>query len=175
MAPIHAAARNGNLNQVKALLNQGVPVNSRDDYYGWTPLHWAARTGHLNVVQELLKRGAHVNPRDITGFTPLMAASLSEQRPNIIHALIKAGANPKYRTKHKHGSNIFSYLQRHNNSTKNAARTSRAASKWQNTTRKRKAERMLLSPRLLGSTPLNENAIRSISRYLTVKKKNNNK
>ena len=166
MAPIHNAARYGNLNQIKALLNQGVPVNSRDGY-GRTPLHFAARRGHLNIVQELLKRGAHVNPRARNGFTPLIAASLSE-RPNIIHALIKAGANPKYRT--IYGDSAYNFPN-----SRNALRTSRAATKWQNTTLKRKAERMLLSPRLLGSTPLNKNAIRSISRYLTVKKKNNNK
>ena len=93
MATIHHAAHNGNLNRVKAFLNQGVPVNSRT-VYGYTPLHFAAYSGHLSVVQELLKRGAHVNPRNGAGWTPLLTAY---KHPRIVHALIKAGANPKYR------------------------------------------------------------------------------
>jgi ankyrin repeat protein len=32
MAPIHNAARNGNLNGVRALLNSGTNVNARTDY-----------------------------------------------------------------------------------------------------------------------------------------------
>ena len=61
MAPIHNAARNGNLNRVKTLLNRGVPVNTQTDA-GWTPLHFAAYSGRVNVVQELLRRGAHLPP-----------------------------------------------------------------------------------------------------------------
>ena len=159
MATIHHAARNGNLNRVKAFLNQGVPVNSRNEA-GWTPLHDAAYRGHLSVVQELLRRGAHVNPRSISGYTPLHVAAL-EKHPHVVHALIRAGANPRY--KNKYGYDASTYSQ-------NAVKTSRAATKWNNMTRKRRAERMLLSPRLLGSKPLNNNAIRSIARYLTVKK-----
>ena len=163
MAPIHSAARNGNLKRVKELLNQGVPVNSRDEY-SFTPLHFAAYRGRLNVVQELLRRGAHLNPRTFTGRTPLHIAS--HIHPYVVHALLKAGANPRYRN--MSGKSISNFFP-------NALKTSRAVTKWQNTVRKRKAERMLLSPRLLGSTKLNNKSISNIARYLTVRKKNNNK
>ena len=163
MAPIHNAAQNGNLNRVKALLNQGVPVNART-VNGRTALHWAAQAGSLSVVQELLKRGAHVNPRTRSGMTPLHVA-LVLGRSHIVHALLKAGANPKYGN--IYGHRAYNYVV-HNDL--NTLKTSRAASKWNNVVRKRRAERMLLSPRLLGSKPLNNNAIRSIARYLTVKK-----
>jgi ankyrin repeat protein len=123
MANIHEAARNGNLNEVKALLNQGVPVNSRDDY-GRTPLHAAAYNGRLNVVQELLKRGARVNPRSVIGATPLHWAT-NKGHSRVVHALIKAGANPKYR-------NAAGQQYAYNEKTRNALRTSRAASKFQN-------------------------------------------
>ena len=168
MAPIHYAVKSGNLNQVKALLNQGVPVNSRDEH-GATPLHWAAWMGRSSVVQELLKRGAHVNPRTRSGMTPLHVAALAKHpHPHIIHELMKAGTNPTYGSIYGHRAHNIA----NNRSIPNALKTSRAVTKWQNTVRKRKAERMLLSPRLLGSKPLNNNAIRSIARYLTVKKKN---
>lgn len=167
MAPIHTASENGNLNRVRTLLNQGVPVNTRNAW-GQTPLHLAASSGRSNIVQELLRRGAHVNPRTRHGgYTPLHYA---DEYPRIFHALIKAGANPKYRNKQGYG---FSNYVAHNNATRNALKTSRAASTWLKTVRKRKAGRMLASPRLLGSTVLNKNSIASIARYLTVKKKNN--
>ena len=122
MAPIHNAALNGNLNRVKALLNQGVPVNSRNEH-GYTPLHEAASSGRLSVVQELLKRGAHVNPRTVNnGWTPLYLAAVW-RHPHVIHALIKAGANPKYRNMYGRDPSTYS---------RNAVRASSAATKWQN-------------------------------------------
>jgi len=166
MATIHQSAKSGNLNRVKALLNQGVPVNSRTTG-GITPLHFAASAGRLNVVQELLRRGARVNPRSHhVGVTPLHSAAYSGH-PRVVHALIQAGANPKYR--HISGGTPYNASSRH--TTRNALKTSRAFAKWLTAVRKRRAERMLLSPRLLGSTPLTKNTIRSIARFVTVKKK----
>ena len=124
MAPIHNAAQNGNLNQVKALLNQGVPVNTRDEW-GQTPLHGAAMGGRLSMVQELLNRGAHVNPRTRSGTTPLQFAF---GHPRIIHALIKAGANPRYRNIYSH--NAYNFARK--KASQNALKTSSAATKWQN-------------------------------------------
>ena len=128
MAPIHNAARNGNLNRVKAFLNQGVPVNSRNEA-GWTPLHDAAYRGHLSVVQELLRRGAHVNPRSISGYTPLHVAAL-EKHPHVVHALIRAGANPKYGNMYGHLAHNIRHANKR--SIPNALKTSRAVTKWQN-------------------------------------------
>jgi len=131
---IHNAARTGNLNRVRTLLNQGVPVNTRDGH-GWTPFHWAAFSGRLNVVQELLRRGARVNPRSNHGQTPLLIAS-RYGHPRVVHELLKAGANPKFRSQRGNApyNGIFHVL------TGNALKTSRAATKWLETTRKRKAE-----------------------------------
>ena len=127
MAPIHNAARSGNLNRVKTLLNQGVPVNSRDQY-GYTPLHNAAYiSGNLSVVQELLKRGAHLNPRTNTGRTPLYLAALAKH-PHVVHALIRAGVNPKYRSIYGHRAHNIANKR----SIPNALKTSRAVTKWQN-------------------------------------------
>ena len=90
MATIHSAARRGNLNRVKELLNQGVPVNTQTDA-GWTPLHDAADSGRLNVVQELLRRGARVNIRTHRGSTPLNVAAFG-RHPHVVHALQEARA-----------------------------------------------------------------------------------
>jgi ankyrin repeat protein len=166
---IHNAAENGNLNRVKELLNQGVPVNARNAY-GFTPLHKAASGGHVNVVKELLRRGAHVNPRNFLGSTPLHTAL----NPNVFHALIKAGANPKYRNT-INGTNAFNTALTNNN--RNAIKTSRAATKWINIVpklkaarkeRKAKVERVLGFSGLLGSV-LNRNSIAHIVRQLNSK------
>ena len=125
MATIHHAVKSGNLNQVKELLNQGVHVNSRNAH-GWTPLHKAVLSGNLSVVQELLKRGAHVNPRTRNGTTPLYLATLWNRSPHIIHALLKAGANPKYINMYGYATSTYSLKGG------NAMKTSRAVTKWQN-------------------------------------------
>ena len=126
MATIHHAVKSGNLNRVKTLLNQGVPVNSRNED-GYTPLHFAAYSGRVNVVQELLRRGAHLNPRSLYGYTPLHLAAFWNN-PHVVHALIRAGVNPKYRSIYGHRAHNIANKR----SIPNALKTSRAVTKWQN-------------------------------------------
>ena len=156
MAPIHLAAQLGNLNRVRALLNQGVPVNTRNlnrNWAGWTPLHYAAKNGHLNIVKELIRRGAHVNARTRTGRTPLHFAL----NPRIIHALIKAGANPKYRNRYGISVDNFTFTL----ASRNALRTSRAATKWQNY-RKKSIARKRASPNTLARTVFSPSRVRTM-------------
>ena len=98
METIHSAARRGNLNRVKELLNQGVPVNTQTSGAGWTPLHDAADSGRLSVVQELLRRGAHLNPRTRSGMTPHYVAAFVGHL-NIVRELLQHGANVNARTR----------------------------------------------------------------------------
>jgi ankyrin repeat protein len=160
MAPIHTAAENGNLKRIRTLLNQGVPVNTRNAW-GQTPLHLAATTGRSNIVQELLRRGAHVNPRTRHGFTPLHYAN---EYPRIVHALIKAGANPKYRN--TLGYKPSNYVAHNNNSaTRNALKTSRAAIKFQNF-RKKSIARKRASPNTLARKVFSpERVRRMVNKY----------
>jgi hypothetical protein len=67
---LHYAVRDGDLKEVRKLLDKGADVNARDKY-GWTPLHEAASYGHLDIVKLLVERGADVNARDKDGRTPL--------------------------------------------------------------------------------------------------------
>ena len=170
-----SSARFGDLATLKTLLNQGANINSRNGF-GKTSLHLAAQQGYTNMVKELLKRGAFVNPRDRFGMTPLHLAVMQEHA-NIVKELLKAGAKAEYRNINGR-SNAFTMTT--NSKTRKAlkfAKAARAATKWNNMVRKRRAARMLASPRLLGSTKtkLNNKSISNIARYLTVKKKNNTK
>jgi ankyrin repeat protein len=155
MATIHEAAFTGNLKRVKELLNQGANVNERV-VTGRTPLHYAAREGNLNVVQELLRRGARVNPRTHYGQTPLgLAASAGHTR--VMHALIKAGANPMYRNSQGWGASNYAITK----ANRNAVKTSRAVTKWQNY-RKKSIARKRASPNTLARTVFSPARVRTM-------------
>jgi ankyrin repeat protein len=60
---IHAAAADGDLARVQAILSQNPELVEIPDERGFTPLHLAVRGGHGNVVDALLSRGADINAR----------------------------------------------------------------------------------------------------------------
>ena len=70
-APIHDAARSGNLGELERILSQdfvsrylsGNDVNAVDEE-GLTPLYIAARGGHAEIVEILIIRGANVHAVD---------------------------------------------------------------------------------------------------------------
>jgi uncharacterized protein len=66
---IHDAAREGDLQKAKKLL-EGDPrlVSTRDDF-GKVPFHWATQEGHKDVAQLLLGNKAEVNARGNNGVT----------------------------------------------------------------------------------------------------------
>jgi ankyrin repeat protein len=75
---IHDAARDGNLEKVKALIkNNPDLVFSKDDKYnGQTPLHAAVLNRHKDVAELLLASNADVNAQvPIVGLTPLLIAA----------------------------------------------------------------------------------------------------
>jgi ankyrin repeat protein len=62
--PIHEAAKKGDQDAVKALIEQNPALINDRDETGRTPLHWAARGVHFQVVKLLLEKGADVNAKD---------------------------------------------------------------------------------------------------------------
>lgn len=67
---MHEAAKNGNVDAVRAQLRRGAKIERRDAE-GKTPLHWAAQNGHIEVVKLLIEAGADINNKSIVGRTPL--------------------------------------------------------------------------------------------------------
>ena len=89
-APIHDAAKSGDLDQVQLLIVQGVDVNEkavRDE----TPLIIAALAGNGEIVNYLLQRGANIYARNASGMTALHAAAYGGHT-DIVLLLITKGA-----------------------------------------------------------------------------------
>jgi ankyrin repeat protein len=102
--PLLRAAYSGNVDEVKRLLASGANANERDDM-GWTALHHATgleahshhpEGDHVATAQALLKAGANPNARTADGDgAPLYRAVYD---PNLVEALLAAGADPNYGT-----------------------------------------------------------------------------
>ncbi len=72
---LHIAAREGAVEDARALLDQGADLEARE-HIGRTPLHIAVMWGQLDMAAFLLERGADVNARDIWDVTPLRRLEL---------------------------------------------------------------------------------------------------
>lgn len=69
MTSLHVAAKSGNLEACKIILNTSstVPnfVNIQDDG-GWTPLVWACEHGHCEIIKYLVAMRADITIRYVT-------------------------------------------------------------------------------------------------------------
>lgn len=95
---LHRACIEGNLKQVRYVVEKGHPLNPRD-YCGWTPLHEACNHGHLEIVQFLLEHGANINDPGgplCEGITPLHDA-LACGNFEVAQLLIQRGASATQR------------------------------------------------------------------------------
>src|SRR5437867_5878439 len=68
------AAREGDLESSRNLLDSGADVNQTTEY-GWTPLLTATNNRHYKLAEYLIERGANVNIANKGGRTPLYLAT----------------------------------------------------------------------------------------------------
>ena len=86
------AARRGDLDAVRALLEEGADTEERMEDQS-SALHWAAVQGHYEIVEVLLAAGADPNVRHEDGGTPLhWATFLGESE--MVELLLEEGADP---------------------------------------------------------------------------------
>lgn len=76
--PLVAAARDGRLEAVQILVDNGADLEARDPEYRRTPLAWAAFHGHHEIVAYLLEQGANPHVKDAYGHTPRKTATMGE-------------------------------------------------------------------------------------------------
>lgn len=86
-----AAARAGDVAKVKAMLDAGMDVNTKNDY-GATAIVYAAEKGHLDVLKLLIERKADVNAQDTFYNANAFTWAMMKDHEEAMALLIKAGA-----------------------------------------------------------------------------------
>ena len=104
------AVIDGRIQEVRALIQKGVNVNSKD--YGETPLPFAVRNGKEAVVELLLKKGAKIDETDSIGMTSLQIAAFSDQLSSA-KILLKHGADTEIKGRFSY-TPLHLAIQKHN-------------------------------------------------------------
>ena len=91
---LFAAAHEGNVETINALIVKGADVNAQDETDGRTALMGAARKGYVDAIKALIAKGADVNITNNIGRTVLMIAA-GNGHVGAIEALIAKGADVK--------------------------------------------------------------------------------
>jgi len=86
-----SAAKEGKLDEVKSLLEEGVNIDCYDAF-ACTALFWAAANNHINNVELLIDKGAYIDAGAGIGGTPLARAAY-EGHVEVVELLIEHGAN----------------------------------------------------------------------------------
>jgi cytochrome c len=89
-APIHEAAKKGDLAAVAAALDAGVDANASDGLA--TPLYYAVTKRHFEIAKLLLSRGADVNV--VSNWGPPVINAAWNGDFEILKLLLSYGANP---------------------------------------------------------------------------------
>ena len=90
--PLHRAVSKNDAEEVKNLIINGAPVNSKDENYdNITPLFVAVENGSVEITEILLNFGAKPNARDETRQTPLMRLD-ADASAELVNLLIRHGA-----------------------------------------------------------------------------------
>jgi ankyrin len=112
LTPLIFAAREGDLESAKILLDAGADINQVTEY-GWSPLLTATNNRNYNLASYLIERGADVNKSNKGGWTPLYLATDNRNieggdfpvpKPDMDHleyikVLLNHGADPNARVK----------------------------------------------------------------------------
>ena len=77
--PLHDAARDGDLEKARALIDEGAAIDAQSER-GETPLILAILAGNDAVAELLIEKGAAIDGRNAGGFTPLHAAAYCRRR-----------------------------------------------------------------------------------------------
>jgi len=87
------AIRTGRLQEVKAVLDAGAPVEFLDGRGDpGLPLGVACFMGYADIVRELVRRGAKVNTLDNTQPTSPLSMAIRGNRTEVVKTLIELGA-----------------------------------------------------------------------------------
>ncbi|HZL93955.1 MAG TPA: ankyrin repeat domain-containing protein, partial [Vicinamibacterales bacterium] len=112
LTPLVFAAREGDIESARLLIDAGAPINDTTEY-GWTPLLTAVNNRNYQLASFLLDRGADPNLANKGGWTPLYIATDNRNieggdypvpkgdldHLEILEKLLEKGANPNGKIK----------------------------------------------------------------------------
>ena len=88
---INEVAKQGDLDNIKVILQKDKKLINSADETGYTPLHWALIRQNWDLAKFLISMGADVNTRGADGGSPMHCAA-NHENTEIIELLIKEGA-----------------------------------------------------------------------------------
>lgn len=88
---INEVAKQGDLYNIKVILQKDKKLINSADESGYTPLHWALIRQNWDLAKFLISMGANVNARGADGGSPMHCAA-NHENTEIIKLLIKEGA-----------------------------------------------------------------------------------
>ncbi len=74
LMPLHKAVSDGDIEQVKKLIEDGADINAQNDL-GRTPIYYAIERNHIDLVKLLISKNADVNAKDLYDNTSLHFAA----------------------------------------------------------------------------------------------------
>jgi hypothetical protein len=92
--PLHMAASDGLIDDIRILLREGADINAAGDI-GLTALHFAAMKGHAAAVELLLERGADPTIQDEFGSDALSWARKHPEVSKVLEAALQASRSTK--------------------------------------------------------------------------------
>jgi len=102
---LHFAAYMGDIEKVRKCLQDGIYINSKENFC-CTALHAAANGGKKDVVEFLISRGANIDAKDTSGMTPLYYAA-THNCEDISDLLLAKGADVN--AKHEYNYTLLNY------------------------------------------------------------------
>ena len=106
------AAWDGDVSEVKEILDVGVPVDSKNEF-GVTALRWAAYKNSTDVTQLLLRRGADVNKQSGRGHSIALHSAALNNSNDVIEVLLKHGASTNIED--RYGNTPIDFARHKNN------------------------------------------------------------
>ncbi|QSS97871.1 ankyrin repeat domain-containing protein [Psychroflexus sp. ALD_RP9] len=90
---IFDAARNGDVNQIEALVKSNPESVNSTNAMGFGPLVLAVYNNQIKATKLLLEKGANIDAQDGSGNTALMGAVFKNHQ-NMVDLLLNKGTNP---------------------------------------------------------------------------------